>query len=521
MKPKLTELFKQGLTQLRLTGRDSWDMLKNPATRRAAVGVLVVGLLVGWLVKVVLSPAIGVGHTPAAPTVEQSEVIEDWTCAMHPQIHLPEPGQCPICNMDLIPVKQGSQEVSGPRRLVMSPGAKQLASIRTSVVERRLVEKAIRMVGKVEYDETRLADITARVSGRIDRLYVDATGIPVRQGDHLIYLYSPELLSAQEEYLQAQRSVTEVEQSHLEIIRTTSATTVESAREKMRLLGITDEQIAALEVRQKPDDHMTMYAPTGGIVIERSVLEGEYVKTGQRLLSIADLSYVWVQLDAYESDLPWLRFGQAVVFTSEAYPGEQFKGWISFIDPILNEQTRTVKIRVNVENTEQLLKPGMFVRAVVKAHVAHAGKVVDPTLEGQWICPMHPEVTADKRGTCPVCEMQLVPTTELGYTLVEDTELPLVIPATAPLLTGTRAVVYVEVPDTDRPTYEGREVVLGPRAGNYYIVRSGLAEGDRVVTNGNFKIDSALQIQAKPSMMSPAGGPQTSGQQHEGSHNAH
>jgi Cu(I)/Ag(I) efflux system membrane fusion protein len=160
----------------------------------------------------------------------------------------------------------------------------------------------------------------------------------------------------------------------------------------------------------------------------------------------------------------------------------------------------------------------MFVKALVKTNVAASGKVMDPRLAGKWICPMHPSVIKDEPGKCDICEMPLVRTESLGYVSAEpqESEKPLVIPVTAALVTGTRAIVYVEVPNTDKPTYEGREIVLGPRAGNYYIVRNGLEEGQRVVTRGNFKIDSALQIQAKPSMMTPEGGGGSSGHMHMG-----
>jgi Cu(I)/Ag(I) efflux system membrane fusion protein len=183
-----------------------------------------------------------------------------------------------------------------------------------------------------------------------------------------------------------------------------------------------------------------------------------------------------------------------------------FKGKISFIAPVLDAKTRTVKLRVNVDNSEGKLKPGMFVRATVRAKVAQSGTVMDPEMAGKWICPMHPSVIKSQFGTCEKCGMDLVTTESLGYVQAgEPNEAPLVIPTSAPLITGKRAVVYVRLPNTEKPTFEGREIVLGPRAGDYYIVESGLMEGEIVVTNGSFKIDSALQIQAKPSMMSPEG----------------
>jgi Cu(I)/Ag(I) efflux system membrane fusion protein len=211
-------------------------------------------------------------------------------------------------------------------------------------------------------------------------------------------------------------------------------------------------------------------------------------------------------LDAYESDLSWIRYGQKVEFTTEAYPGEVFEGTINFIDPVLNDMTRTVKLRVNVDNMDGKLKPEMFVRAVVRSQVALGGKVMVPEMAGKWICPMHPAVVKTEAGTCDVCGMNLVATESLGYVVDTPKEAPLVIPASAPLVTGTRAVVYVQVPQKEKPTFEGRQVTLGPRAGDYYLVKEGLSEGELVVTKGNFKIDASLQIQAKPSMMNPAAG---------------
>jgi Cu(I)/Ag(I) efflux system membrane fusion protein len=240
----------------------------------------------------------------------------------------------------------------------------------------------------------------------------------------------------------------------------------------------------------------------GGTVIHKYATEGMYVNTGTPIYTLADLSRLWVKLDAYESDLSWIRYGQEVEFSTEAYPGQVFKGKISFRDPVLNAKTRTVKVRVNVDNPDGKLKPEMFVRAVLRARVAQGGAVMHPDLAGKWICPMHPSVVKDQPDTCDICGMDLVATESLYTAAREPNEPPLVIPATAPLITGKRAVVYVRIPDANKPTFEGREVVLGPRAADYYLVREGLAEGEVVVTNGNFKIDSALQIQAKPSMMS-------------------
>jgi len=289
-----------------------------------------------------------------------------WTCSMHPQIRSPKPGKCPLCGMDLVPVNQGSgSQDLGMGQIQLSPSALRLAQVELAPVRRFFPTMDVRMVGKVEYDETRLAYITARVPGRLDRLYVDYTGVTVKKGDHLAWLYSPDLLTSQEELIQALATASELEKSGLSLIRERAGATVESARERLRLWGLTAEQVAEIERSGKTSDHLTIYAPVSGIVMHKDAVEGIYVQTGSRIYTIADLSQVWVKLDAYESDLAWIHYGQEVHFETEAYPGETFTGRIAFIDPVLDPQTRTVQVRVNVSNAEGRLKPEMVVRAVV------------------------------------------------------------------------------------------------------------------------------------------------------------
>ena len=406
--------------------------------------------------------------------------------------------------MELIPVTSDSGGAGdGPRTLSMSEDAKQLAEVRTTRVERRIVTKQVRLVGKVAYDETSLSTITAWVPGRLDKLYVDYTGVAVRKGAPMVYMYSPELLVAQDALLKADRAYEEMQ-------RTSSASpkniqmqagTVKALEERLKLWGLTEEQVAGIRTRGVASDHMTILSPIPGIVIRKRAVEGDYVKVGTKIYEIADLSRVWVYLDAYESDLAWIRYAQEVEFEAEAYPGEVFQGRISFVDPFLDQTTRTVRVRVTVENVDGRLKPGMFVRARIHAKLAAGGRIVEPSLAGKWISPVHPEVVRDKPGNCPICNTPLVSAESLGY-VSPSARAPLVIPATAPLRTGKRAVVYVAVPGAERPTYSGREIVLGPRTEEHYIVVSGLKEGEEVVSHGVFKIDSALQILAKRSMMS-------------------
>ncbi|MFC1585154.1 efflux RND transporter periplasmic adaptor subunit [Fibrobacterota bacterium] len=438
---------------------------------------------------------------------------QTWTCSMHPQIKLPKPGKCPICFMDLIPLEKGSDE-EGERQLSMSIASKKLAEIEITPVQRNNVSAEVRMVGKIEYDETRVKVISSRIPGRLDKLFVDYTGVPIKKGEHLVSIYSPDLYTAQEELLQAIKTSGNLSAGG-GIIERTAKATIDAARERLYQWGLTENQIKQIEEKGVADDHLTIYAPMAGVVVHKNAVEGMYVNTGTRLYTIADLSKLWVKLDAYESDLAWLRYGQEVEFSAEAIQGETFKGRIGFIDPILDPKTRTVKIRVNVTNKNKRLKPDMFVTGIVKAKVSSEGKVIDNYLAGKWIGPMHPEIIKNRPGKCDICGMPLVRAETMGFSKSrKDKRVPLVIPATAVLITGKRAVVYLAVDNKDKPTFEGREVVLGPRAGNYYIVKSGLEEGEKVVTKGAFKIDAEMQIQAKPSMMSPDGGTPAPGHDH-------
>lgn len=415
---------------------------------------------------------------------------------MHPQIRQPKPGSCPLCGMDLVPVSQDEEEDSGSWALTLSPHAQKLASIEVATVERRAVSREISLVGKVTPDEKRLRVIASWVPGRIDRLFVDFTGIRVREGDHMVEIYSPELRTAQVELVEAFKAHARASQT----MKPSAQRRLDAAREKLRLAGVRREQIERIESSAEVSDRLTLFAPIGGIVLQKHVMEGAYVQTGSPIYTIADLGSVWVQLDAYESDLEWLHYGQEVAFEVEAFPGEIFRGRVVFVDPVIDPTRRTASVRVNVDNPGFRLKPEMFVKATVWSELDASGRVKPIELAGKWVCPMHPEEFGDAPGTCTICGMDLVPAEDEFQLPARSPGLPLVIPKTAPLLTGRRAVVYVAM---GRGRFEGREVRLGHRAGDVYVVLDGLDEGERVVTNGNFKIDSEMQIRGLNSMMYP------------------
>ncbi len=437
------------------------------------VGLAALGFLAGWI-------AARAPHQEPAHKLlpHQGIALHDhssiekgtlWTCSMHPQILLPQAGKCPICFMDLIPLKTDSGDKNSlrPRQIRLSETAVKLARIRTVEIKRGNARIEGRLIGKVSYDETRLGTISAWMAGRIDRLYVSYTGAFVKKGQEMAEIYSPELYAAQSELIEAAKAAPGLSESRLDMIKNSAIRTVKAAREKLRLLGLTQEQIDSVIRRGTPSDHITLHAPLSGVVTRREVTEGMYLRTGSPIYTIADISKVWIILEGYESDLPWLKTGTDIEFTCEAIPGKLYSGKIAYIDPFLNEKTRTVALRVEAENPSHALKPGMYVKAVYRFNTSGSLK----------------------------------------------SEPPLLVSAEAPLITGKRAVVYVEVPGKEG-VYEGREVVLGPRAGEWYVVEKGLKEGEMVVTRGAFKLDSSLQILAKPSMMGEGGSASATGHVH-------
>lgn len=382
---------------------------------------------------------------------------QHWTCSMHPQIDQPEAGKCPICGMDLIPRSGSSDAELEPSEVRLSERAQALAKLRTTVVHRQGTSSGqLRLLGRVSPNEKTLKTVTAWTGGRIDRLYVNSTGEKVGGGQPIASLYSPEVYTAHQDLIVAQRQVQRLSEGTPSVKKAAEAA-LKAARERLRLLGVPDSELTRMETKDEPTRSISIRTPFPGTVIERLVSEGAYVTTGQPLFKIANLKSLWIELDAYESDLPVLSLEQEVSIRVEAHPGEDFTGRITFIEPTLDPIKRTAQVRVEVDNEEGQLRPGMFAQAIVTAGVE------------------------------------------------EGSSAPLLIPATAPLFTGRRAIVYVEVPSESRGvTYEARTVRLGPRLGNQYPVVAGLSAGERIVTRGAFALDADLQIRGGDSMMTSA-----------------
>jgi len=419
--------------------------------------LILAGVLLAFALGWILSPS-----PDSAGEAEPEAVVEKdttWTCSMHPQVRQPDPGSCPICGMDLIPLEADDDAADDADLPVLRLSERSIAlmHIRTAPVTRREAHAAIRLPGRVQIDETRLSLVTAWFSGRADRLTADFTGTLVHEGDPLLELYSPELLTAQEELLQALRA-------YRSRPGDSTRRSLEDVREKLSLLGVSEAQTEQLESTEEATTHLAFVSPSTGFVIERMVTTGQYVERGTPLYAVADLSTVWVQLEAFETDLVYLRPGQAVEVTLPALPGKVFEGKIDYIDPVVDPRKRTARVRIALPNDDFRIKPEMLAQGIVHARLDEAGNPAG-----------------------------------------EDALQPKTIPASAPLFTGQRSLVYVRVPDAERPTFEAREVTLGPRVSDGYIVLEGLEEGERVVVNGQFKIDSELQIRGRPSMMAPEG----------------
>lgn len=410
----------------------------NRVTIIIGLSMLAMGLLIGWWAKPSTSSDTNTSldqhdHVPGA----ESQV---WTCSMHPQIRQSEPGQCPICGMDLIPLESETSDVD-PLELRMSPTAMQLANVQTTVVGAGQATREVRMNGKVQADERLIFSQVTHLQGRVEQLAINYTGEPVRKGQQLAMIYSPELVTAQEELFSAQK------------IRDLQPALFTAAKEKLKNWKLSDAQIEAILAAGKPQERFPILADVSGIVLEKRVNLGDYLMRGMPLYDIVDLSQVWVLFDIYESDMPWVKVGSEVTFSIQSLPGEEFTRRITFIDPVINPLTRVATARVEMSNPGGQLKPEMFAGGLVKTRLS-----------------------AKKES--------------------------LMVPKTAVMWTGKRSVVYVKRQHEQGVGFLMQEVELGPLVGDDYVINAGLDPGTEVVTNGAFSIDAAAQLAGKPSMMS-------------------
>ncbi|MDF0706212.1 efflux RND transporter periplasmic adaptor subunit [Flagellimonas okinawensis] len=418
---------------------------------KIALSTLVLGLLLGWLLF---------GGSKGNATEEHqhtSEVSGEtiWTCSMHPQIRQTEPGDCPICGMDLIPLENDNGSELDPMAVSMSKTAMQLANVTTEIVGKTAPVKLIDLNGKVEADERSIYSQSSHIPGRVERLMVNFTGEYIKQGQIIAYIYSPDLVTAQEELFEARK------------VADTQPQFFNAAKEKLKNWKLSDNQIAQILQSGTVKEELPIHADVSGYVTEKMVNLGDYVNKGKALYQIANLNSVWVLFDIYESDMPWVRKGDEVVFTIPSLPGENFKGRISYIDPVINPMTRVAKARIEIGNTGLRLKPEMFASGTVKAKQPIASEAIT-------------------------------------------------IPKSAVMWTGERSVVYIKNTTSNGVNFVLRDVTLGPSLGNGFIVKEGLQEGDEIAVNGTFSIDAAAQLAGKPSMMNPEGGPAMTGHNHGG-----
>jgi Cu(I)/Ag(I) efflux system membrane fusion protein len=393
-----------------------------------------IGLFLGWAVF----------HSPEKAEEKQNHSTvetksEIWTCSMHPQIRMDKPGKCPICAMDLIPLVQSGTSGMDPAAVHLTKESAQLANVLTTVVSAQNPVKELQLYGKVQADERLRQNQVAYISGRVEKLLVNFTGEPIQRGQKLAEIYSPELVTAQQELLEAAKT----KQTQPEIY--------EAAKEKLRQWKLSEAQISAIENSHNIQSNIAVEATTSGIVTARRINMGDYVSAGSVLFEVSDLSRVWVLFDAYESDLPFLKKGDKIDFSIQALPGTAYSGTIMFIDPVIDPTTRVAKIRVEMSNPGAKLKPEMFATGIVKSNL-------------------------------------------------DEFKDKLVIPRSAVLWTGKRSIVYVKQPG-DEPVFKIREIELGPQLGNSYVVSNGLESGEEIVTDGAFSVDAAAQLEGKPSMM--------------------
>lgn len=402
---------------------------------------LAIGFLLGWLLFGKQKERTKVSEEET----EQSSKKADqsiWTCSMHPQVRKQEPGDCPICGMELIPLKEEQSGIDADA-VAMSPTAIQLANIKTATVGEEKPVKKLFLNGKVQEDERKVVIQSTHIPGRVERLLIDFTGAYIQKGNVIAYIYSPELVTAQKELLEASE------------MSTTEPQLLESAKQKLKNWRLSNRQIEQILNSGKVQESFPVTADVSGYVIEKQVKRGDYIQKGAALFKIADLSTVWIFFDIYETDLKWIEEGDKVTFTIPALPGQSFESRIDYIDPVISAKSRVAKARAVYKNENKQLKPEMLVRGSIKAQLQ----------------------------------------------VYED---GVIVPKSAVLWTGTRSVVYVMDKNAQSLQFKMREVTLGPALGEQYIIESGLQKGEEIAVSGAFSIDAAAQLAGKSSMMQNA-----------------
>lgn len=390
---------------------------------------------------------------------DEAAVEKIWTCSMHPQVQQNRQGQCPLCGMDLIPLDNSMDNKEAlPDEVPMSASAMKLAEIQTYVVKRETPQKEIRLLGKVKADERLVSSQAVHLPGRIEKLFINFTGEKIVKGQKLAKIYSPELITAQKELLEVLKD------------QSTNPALVKAARNKLKQWKFTDQQIDKIEKSGEVQNELNILSDHSGYVTVLMASEGDHVKAGQILLEVTDLSRVWMLFEAYENDLPWVKLGDELNIELKAIPGKVFKEKVTFIDPFINPKTRVANVRIEVSNANGFLKPDMFANGIITSKLPIVGEVI-------------------------------------------------LAPKSAVLWTGKRAVVYVKLPNREHNSFIYREVILGEDAGEFYVIKEGLDEGEEIATNGVFKIDAAAQLAGKKSMMNPLGGKVATGHNHGGKKN--
>ncbi|GLB49303.1 efflux RND transporter periplasmic adaptor subunit [Neptunitalea lumnitzerae] len=395
--------------------------------------ILLVGLFLGWML-------FNNSNTSTSNTHHESTAHKEelWTCSMHPQIVKKEPGDCPICGMELIPLENETSGLSA-NQLRLSENAVALANIQTTLVGDSLANNAQNILsGTIEANEELNQVQVSYFNGRIEKLYINYTGQTISSGQLLATIYAPELITAQQELLTASK------------IKESQPKLYKAVKNKLKLWKLTDKQIEHIESSQTIQEYFPIYATVNGTVIDKLVNEGDQIKAGQSLLKISNLNSVWAIFDVYERDLKHIKEGQQITITSNAYPSEEVKAKVDFIDPVLNSNTRTTALRVTLKNNNKKWKPGMFVKASLKTETDETNNIN--------------------------------------------------VPASAVLWTGKQSIVYVKT-SKNEPIFEMRPVTLGSKVGTSYTILDGLENGEEIVTNGTFTVDAAAQLQGKPSMM--------------------